>query len=103
MAYSEKKDVLIHLCQPPYRTEIDGQGQMIQVGVYRYNGGQAKIGVQRFLSGASGMKPVKLGRMSLDEAQYVFGALSEALTELKKVELAMSNRGEAWKVYPGEG
>lgn len=84
MGYQSNKDVLVHLCQPPYRFDVDGNGQMIQVGVYRYNGGEPKIGVQRHVMKGGQMTPSRLGRMTLDEAEYVFGAVNEALTVLKK-------------------
>lgn len=84
MAYSESKDVLIHLCQPTYRFDVDGNGQVISVGVYRYNGGPMKIGVQRQVMKGGQMTPSRLGRMTIDEAEYVFGALNEALKVLKE-------------------
>jgi hypothetical protein len=83
VVYNERKDVLIHLCQPPFRFDIDGNGQMIQVGVYRCNGGQPKIGISRQVMKGGQMTPSRLGRLTLDEAEYIFGALNEALKELK--------------------
>ena len=77
------KDVVIHLCQPPYKFDVDGNGQMITVGVYRYNGGPLKIGVHRQAMKGGQMTPSRLGRMTLDEAEYVFGAMNEALKVLK--------------------
>jgi len=88
MSYSNRKDVALHLCNPPYRFEIDGQGQMLQVGVFRYNGGEPKIGIQRKVMKSGQMSPARLGRLTLDEANYIFGTMNEAITELKKIKEA---------------
>lgn len=83
--YNETKDVTLHLCEP-YRFTIDGQGQVIQIGVYRYNGGEVKIGIQRKLQTPTELKPSKLGRLTIAEAQYIMSKLPEAMAELIKIQ-----------------
>ena len=82
--YKENKDVALHLCTP-YRFTVDGQGQVIQIGVYRYNGGEPKIGIQRKLQTSTELKPSKLGRLTLTEAQYIIDKLPEAMAELREI------------------
>ncbi len=82
MGYSEQKDVVVHLCQPPYRFDVDGNGQMIQVAVYRYNGGAAKIGITRQVMKAGQMTPSRLGRVTAAEAEYILSKLPEAIKAL---------------------
>jgi hypothetical protein len=82
--YKENKDVALHLCTP-YRFTVDGQGQVIQIGVYRYNGGEPKIGIQRKLQTPTELKPSKLGRITLAEAQYILDTMPEAIRVLRTV------------------
>ena len=82
--YKENKDVALHLCTP-YRFTVDGQGQVIQIGVYRYADGEPKIGIQRKLQTPTELKPSKLGRLTLHEARYIVDRLPEAMFELIKI------------------
>jgi hypothetical protein len=86
MGYIEKKDEALHLCSPVFRFEIDGQGQAITVGIYRYNGGPAKIGINRQVMKGGLLSPAKLGRITLEEAEYIFGAMNEAITKFKELK-----------------
>jgi hypothetical protein len=82
--YKEDKDVMIHLCQPPYRSGVNGKEIMIQIGVYRYGRHTPKIGINRLIKADEGMKNVRLGRVTAEEANYILTRLPEAIEELEK-------------------
>jgi hypothetical protein len=75
--YDEGKDVLIR--------EIDyvaiGERQHACIGIWSYNGGDAKLGIQRKIGTRSGTITKAIGRMTRSEAGVIIPICAAALAD----------------------
>jgi hypothetical protein len=75
--YDEGKDALIR--------ELDyvaiGERQFACIGIWSYNGGEAKLGIQRKISTRQGTITKAIGRMTRSEANIIFKVIAEALAD----------------------
>lgn len=78
MPYDASKDTL--MADFPDKDDAPRTGNHILVQVYQYGDGDLKVQLQRYLND----KPVKLGRMTLEEVERVIPNLQEAVNHFKK-------------------
>ena len=68
MAYEKDKDILLEPIAK-IRNRKDDKGTYIRLGLYSYNGGEPKIGMNRYITNKVGDEVnIKLGRLSYREA-----------------------------------
>ena len=75
--YDEGKDVLIREIE---YVEI-GERQHACIGIWSYNGGDAKLGIQRKISTRVGTITKAIGRMTRQEANIIIPICSKALAD----------------------
>ena len=65
--------------------EGNHSGDLI-VGVYRYNGGEPKVGFNRFIERKDGLIITKAGRLSWSDLMYVESILDEIKEKMEEVK-----------------
>ena len=66
-------------------------GTDLEISVRRYNGGEPKVQITRFIKKGEDVIRVKLGRITFDEISHLLPAI-EQLTAKARMLLAASNR-----------
>lgn len=61
-----------------------GERQHVEIGIWSYNGGEAKLGINRKVNTHSGTVTRAIGRMTRSEAQIIIPLLSSALLDETK-------------------